>query len=320
MPMNVSFRIALIALATLLGGIIIILPVVPRRPVFQDAMSFAALFSVPDADKINVSENTPSLPPPSIASGAVVVYDPLGDAIIFAKNADKPLGIASITKIMTAAVTLERVGKDDIVEVHKEAIETEGNEGDLAVGEHFTVHDLIRVMLTASSNDAAVALAQYVGSLYGAVSFEESQKVFVRLMNETAGNLNLPNTHFENPTGLDIDESAGIISNISTAREITKLISYALRHPLIEHMHTLSSPISSQEGIAHTLSSTHILLANEPGIVSGKTGFTDATGGTLATVAEIPVGKLVVIAVLDSTRSDRFDDTLRLLDWLRLPR
>lgn len=316
MHATVLFRIALITLAALLGSVIIMLPVVPKRPVFQHTLSSATLYGVSDASTAGISE-IPSLSPPQITSGAAIVYDPLDNVIIFAKNAAKPLGIASITKIMTAVVALERIGKDDVVEIPEEAVETEGNEGELTIGEHFTLHDLVMVMLTTSSNDAAAALARHVGFLYGAISFEESQKVFVRLMNETAQKLNLPKTRFENPTGLDTDESAGIISNVSTAEEIAKLISYAIRYPLIEHIYAAPSAISSQENIVHPLSSTHTLLTNEPGVISGKTGFTDNAGGTLATVAEIPIGKLAIVVVLDSTRSDRFDDTLRLFDWLR---
>ena len=218
---------------------------------------------------------------------------------------------------MTAIVALERVGENDIIEVHTSAIETEGDEGALLDGEHFTLHNLIILMLTASSNDAAVAIAEHVGFLQGASSFEESQRIFVRLMNETAKNRNLKDTQFQNPTGLDIDETAGIVSNVSTARETAQLIGYALRYPLLYTMSPTLSTLLSEEGNVHILSPTHVLLMNESGVISGKTGFTDIAGGTLATVAEIPVGKLSIVVILGSTRNDRFQDTLHLLDWLR---
>lgn len=316
--MGSLFRFIAVCCALAGGALILALPLKVPHTNLNEATSYAALLNAGDVSTLDASK-TGSSSPPHITAEAAVVYDPLQNEFLFQKNADKLFGIASITKIMTAIVALEHVGENDMVEIHTSAIETEGDEGTLLDGEHFTLRNLIILMLTASSNDAAVAIAEHVGFLQGASSFEESQKIFVRLMNETARKIGLGNTHFQNPTGLDMDETAEIISNVSTARETAQLIGYALRYSLLSTMNPTFSTLLSEEGNTHVFSPTHVLLMNEPGVISGKTGFTDTAGGTLATVAEIPVGKLSVVVILNSTRSERFDDTLRLLGWLRTP-
>ncbi|OGZ54334.1 MAG: hypothetical protein A3H64_01555 [Candidatus Ryanbacteria bacterium RIFCSPLOWO2_02_FULL_45_11c] len=313
--MSPVFRYVVICCALIGGVLLLVVPLGPPRSPVNETSSYATLLNATDP----VSNEAPKITSrPQLTAQAAVVYNPLQNEFLFQKNAETVFGIASITKIMTAMVALERIGENDVIEIHKSAIETEGNEGTLTDGEHFTLGNLIILMLTASSNDAAVAIAEHVGFLYGASSFGESQTIFVRLMNETARNMGLANTHFKNPTGLDIDEEAGILSNVSTARETAQLIGHALRYPIVA-MRTAPPILSSEEGAIRTLSSTHVLLINEPGVISGKTGFTDTAGGTLVTTVEVPLGKLSVVVVLGSTRTDRFDDTLRLLDWLRAP-
>ncbi|OGZ46886.1 MAG: hypothetical protein A3J54_00300 [Candidatus Ryanbacteria bacterium RIFCSPHIGHO2_02_FULL_45_13b] len=314
--MESSSRFIGICCALLIGGALCL--TMPIKT--SHTSSYASLLQVVDPSIPDVSGMNSPLEPPRITAEAAVIYDPLQNEFLYQKNAQKPLGIASISKIMTAIVALERVGENDIVEIHASAIKTEGDEGALSDGEHFTLQNLIALMLATSSNDAAVAIAEHVGSLYGASSFEESQQMFVRFMNETAQKIGLENTHFKNPTGLDIDEEAGIVSNTSTAEETARLLGYALRYPTIYMMRQTPSILVSEEGREHPVSFTHALITNEAGVISGKTGFTDTAGGALATVTEIPVGKLSIVVVLNSTRTDRFDDTLRLLDWLRLPR
>src|SRR3989344_2044234 len=313
-----SYSLYIMGCCALVGAVLLFdVPIKSSRISSNETALYASLLPIIDQSSPDIAETTLP-PPPHLTAKAAIIYDPLQDKILFEKNAEKPFGIASITKIMTAIAALERVGENEIIEIRRSAIETEGNEGGFQDGERFTLRNLITIMLMASSNDAAVAIAEHVGFLYGASSFEESQEIFVRFMNETARNLGLANTHFRNPTGLDIDEEARILSNVSTARETAQLIGHALRYPIVA-MRTAPPILSSEEGAIRTLSSTHVLLINEPGVISGKTGFTDTAGGTLVTTAEVPLGKLSVVVVLGSTRTDRFDDTLRLLDWLRAP-
>lgn len=301
----------------LAGGVaLLMVPVAPPKTSLLEASPSAAFFS-PDTSSLGENETVQSATPPPISAGAVFVYDTTTGETLFQKNSDVSFGIASITKIMTALAALGRVGEEEIIPIQKEAVDTEGNEGGLHVGEHMRLSDLVILMLVSSSNDAAVAIADYVGRLYGAPTFEEAERVFVGMMNDTAREMGLQKTHFENPTGLDIDEAAGIISNTSTAKETATFVNHALRNSLIREVYNAPSDIISEEGFSHSLIPTHTLLLGEPGVIHGKTGFTDIAGGTLVTIAEIPLGKLVILIVLDATREGRFEDTLQLINWLR---
>lgn len=296
-----------------LGVLLFIVPVVPEQVSLRSSL---LQYHPPYATLLEASENPGLLPPPDLIAGAAVIYDPERDQILFQKQHTTPFGIASITKIMTALVALERVGESELIQISADAVKTEGVEGNLVVGEHISLHDLITLMMIASSNDAATAVAEHVGSIYGASTFEESQQIFVRMMNETAQRLGLQETTFNNPTGLDADEKAGLISNVSTAMDVARLIAYALKYPFVTSANTVSTVIS-QEGIEHPVLATHTLLTNETGMLGGKTGFTDFAGGALVTIAEVPLGKLSILVVLGSTREGRFYDTEQLLTWLR---
>ncbi|MEK7173576.1 MAG: serine hydrolase, partial [Patescibacteria group bacterium] len=260
-----------------------------------------------------------TLPPvPNLIAEAALVYDPLHDTVIFEKKSAQTFGIASITKVMTALVAFDRLGPEERILISRDAVLTEGSEGDLAVGEHFSLRDLAALMLTSSSNDAAAAMVEHIGRLYGAATFEESQIIFTRLMNEYAHGLNLTGTLFQNPTGLDLKENTSSASNISTAHDLALLMKHAYSHPLLADSAAAASiTVYSDEGRKHHADTTHDVLITNPGVISGKTGFTDAAGGALLTVAEAPLGQLSIIVVLGSTREGRFTDTKALLDWLR---
>ncbi|TSC80883.1 MAG: D-alanyl-D-alanine carboxypeptidase [Parcubacteria group bacterium Gr01-1014_29] len=318
----------LVTCVLLLGSMMLFIPVSPHLFPSQQPPLYATLLESlrPLAEISSGQESLPSpLEDPELVEGlpdlvasAALAYNPVTKHVSFQKNADAVFGIASITKIMTALVALEHVGKDDIVRVSTDAIGTEGAEGDLMVEEHFTLQDLIALMMTGSSNDAAAALAEHIGSLYGAASFKESQDFFTGMMNEKAQVLGMHHTRYQNPTGLDRDEEAGILSNSSTARDLAILIEYTLQYyPAIWEANTQALSLTSQEGFVHHVATTHNLLESMPGIISGKTGFTDTAGGALITIADVPLGEKHSIIILGSTLPDRFSDTERLVEWLR---
>lgn len=253
--------------------------------------------------------------PPTVAAQAALVYDPVNDKALYARNEDGALPIASITKIMTALVSLERVSPDDIVIISQEAVSTEGISGKLFVYEHLKVRDLVAMMMLESSNDAASALAEHVGKIYGAESYADAQDVFTRLMNEKAVILGLQKTAFKNPTGLDMADATP--SNYSSARDLAKLAAYISQSPTIWNLsRDVSLKITSQEGIVHELRNINRLADEQPGILGSKTGFTDAAGGSMLTLVETPLGQPKIIVVLGSTHEDRYLDTVKLVDWL----
>ena len=116
--------------------------------------------------------------------------------VLFQKESNEVLPIASLTKLMTAEVVLKNYELSQVVEISKTAVAIEGESGKLKIGEIFKVQDLLYPLLMESSNDVAQALSEVIG-----------ERAFVDLMNFEAENLGLKNTNFVNPTGLDPDET-----------------------------------------------------------------------------------------------------------------
>src|SRR5574340_40631 len=198
--------------------------------------------------------------PPRVA--AVAWYLVGGDGAVLAEHDARALRApASITKLMTAIVTLEHTRLSDVVEVSPRAARVGQSTADLRPDEDLTVAQLLRAMLVPSANDAAEALALYVG--------QGSQDRFVALMNADARRLGLTDTHFENPHGLDQR------GHVTSARDATRLVRYALGIPVIRRalQHTTVSLPGGRE-----LETTDDLLSSCPPLVAGKTGHTRHAG------------------------------------------
>ena len=133
--------------------------------------------------------------PPPVDARAVIVADGRTGDVLYAENADRRMAMASITKLMTALVTLEHARPGGVVTVSPRAIGKGGSSIFLTAGEQLTVRDLLAAALIQSANDAAFALAAHVG--------DGSVPRFVQLMNEKAAELGLEDTHFVRPDGLD---------------------------------------------------------------------------------------------------------------------
>ena len=152
---------------------------------------------------------------PTINSRAYVVIDRKSNTVLIGKNENQRKKMASTTKIMTALIVIENANLSDTVEISKKAANTGGSRLGLKTGDKITVLDLLYGLMMRSGNDAAVALAEYVaGSING----------FADLMNNRAKELNLPNTHFVTPHGLDKDE------HYTTAYELALLSNYAMNN------------------------------------------------------------------------------------------
>ena len=212
-----------------------------------------------------------------------------GDGAVLARHgAADPRAMASITKLMTALVVLEHAQLDDVVRVSPQAASIGESTVYLRAGEELTVAELLRATLIPSANDAAEALALHVG--------RGSADRFVGLMNAKAEQLGLSDTHFENPHGLDEP------GHVSSARDVTALVRYALGIPFIRDALSRSS-VSLPGG--RTFESTDDLLVSWPPLVGGKTGHTRAAGWSQTAAAQRG-GTTVYGAVLGSdTRSSR---------------
>jgi D-alanyl-D-alanine carboxypeptidase (penicillin-binding protein 5/6) len=234
--------------------------------------------------------------PPAVKAKAVVVADGTGE-VLYSYNGDQRRAIASLTKIMTALVTLARTKPATKVTVEGPAPAVGESTFGLREGEKLRVRDLLTAALVQSANDAAYALATHIG--HGKV------KRFVRLMNERAAVLGLDDTHYARPDGLDAK------GGYSTASDVFAIAREAMKH------HIFRKIVKMRGGIVagRRLYVWNDLLSTYPGAIGVKTGHTDRAGWS--EVAAAKRDGLVLYAVLlgSPSRERRNKDLAKLLDW-----
>jgi D-alanyl-D-alanine carboxypeptidase len=243
----------------------------------------------------------------SAASAISVFLDHQGNKrILFSKESQKVLPIASLSKLMAADVILENYDLSQEIEITEQAVATEETAGGFTAGEVFFTQGLLYSSLIESSNDATAALIEVIG-----------ETTFVNLMNLTAENLGLKNTYFVDAIGLDPDGPEESI-NRSTAEDMANFSVYLLENkPRILGILSLTEfDFYAASGVFHhTIKNTNELLGEVPGIIAGKTGKTPIAGGCLIIIMEAPAkeGKIVNV-ILGST--DRFGEMKKLIGWL----
>lgn len=237
---------------------------------------------------------------PKINSRYAVVLDRQSKAILYGKNETTKTKMASTTKIMTALIVIENTNLNNIVEVSAKAAATGGSRLKLKAKDKITVRDLLYGLMLRSGNDAAVTLAEYVGG---------SVAEFAALMNEKAEELELKNTHFETPHGLDSDE------HYTTPYELAILADYALNNKVFAEIVKIKTCTITINGYARTISNTNELLGNLDGVYGVKTGFTNGAGRCLVT--SIKRGDLDVICVVlgADTKKIRTVDSVKLIEY-----
>jgi D-alanyl-D-alanine carboxypeptidase (penicillin-binding protein 5/6) len=208
-----------------------------------------------------------------------------------------PLPIASITKLMTVIVALRHSRLDDVVTVSRRAAEVGESSIYLRKGERLTVRELVEAALIQSANDAAVALAEYVGG---------NQAGFVAMMNEEAQRLGLHDTHFANPDGLDAP------GHYSSAHDVTKLARIAMRNPVIRDIVGHSTETIAGGRILYTWND---LLGTFPGVFGVKTGHTGAAGWSEVAAARAHGVTIYATLLGGLTRDGRDADLSALLAW-----
>jgi D-alanyl-D-alanine carboxypeptidase len=242
--------------------------------------------------------------PEILAKSAIILnFKPASEKgnVLYQKNPNQVLPVASLTKIMTAIVVLENFNPDEVIKVSKNSITITGDKGGLIRDEELKVKDLLYVMLMESSNDAAMSLTEDNHRLV----YNE----FINLINSKVGELGLKNTSFVDPTGLSAD-------NQSTVLEIADLTKYAFKFPLIlEILKTPETTISSIDNkFIHNLTTTNNLLGKIPQIIGGKTGYTEEAGGCMLTVSNISNNYLITVILASPQRED---DTEKLINWVQ---
>ena len=239
---------------------------------------------------------------PKLDAPAAILADLDEGQVMFAKAPEIGRPIASLTKVMTALIVLERRELDDVIEVSAAAIFDDDDYGasstlGLRTGERRTVRELLDALMLQSANDAALALAIDIGG---------SQQGFVDLMNQRARGLGLLRTEFFSPNGLD-DRGR------STASDLLALTLAAYAAPGFARIVAARfREIPAPEGPPRRVQNRNALLWLYPGAIGAKTGFTAVAGNCLIATAER--GDRRLVAVVLGSRREAFSDAATLLD------
>ncbi len=245
---------------------------------------------------------------PDISASSAAVARIADGQVLFSKNPDVFLPIASITKLMTAVIFLENADLFDLVEISSLAKKPEEDGEKISIipaGEFLKSEDILKLMIIGSFNDSARAAAEYVSGKEGGVSFGQ-------LMNKKAEELGMPHSRFDNPAGLDS------IENFSTAEDLAKFASYITKnHPRIWDISRIyETDIFSKAGNKYHIINTNRLLAEITDIVGTKTGSTDGAKESLMLVVNVLKNDPIVFVILRS--DDRMKDAKTLIAWVKI--
>jgi len=297
-------------LAVMLAGLVIVNVLFVFDPSKKDNFANAEpAFNSSQAYLLPVSEpsyfpiyDSTKMEKPVIDAKAGIIYDTRSGKFLFAKNPRIKLPVASLTKILSSIIVLENLDTKETVIIPKEVLKVDEEKQSLYLGEEITVQNLLKLMLIESSNDAAYALAWYANS---------RGVNFVDKMNEKARLLNMNDSNFLDPAGLNDDA-------YSTVEDLVRLVKYSLRHDLIWEILTEKSIIvkSTDGKIEHKVENTDQLLGVIPDIFGGKTGYTDNALGCMILVVDIPDKNDKLISVVLGSQS-RFEDTKKLINWTK---
>lgn len=270
------------------------------------AMVAALLLQLALAPLAAVNAAPAPLAEETITSKAAILVDAATGAVLFEKNADEALPVASITKVMTLLLIFEaldagRFSLNDTVTVSQYAAGMGGSQVLLDAGGNYLASDLIKSIIVASANDASVAMAEY---LYGT---EES---FVAKMNERAKQLGMENTLFTNCNGLpNADEGM-------SARDVAVMSRELIRHETyFQYSKIWLDEITHEGGRVTMLTNTNKLIRNYDGCDGIKTGFTNAAGFCLSASAKKADTRMIAVVLGGTDSKTRFAEAEKLLNY-----
>jgi D-alanyl-D-alanine carboxypeptidase len=234
-----------------------------------------------------------------IHAETAALIDVTSGVILYSKQGNKQMRIASLTKVMTAIVAIEQGTLSDAIEINKRAVGKEGSSIYLKLGEQMSLQNLLYGLMLRSGNDAATAIAEHIGG---------SEQGFVYLMNEKAIMLGMNHSHFMNPHGLDVKE------HYSTAEDMARLTAYALRNPVFldivkTKVKKVPNPNASWN---YVWANKNKMLSLYPDADGVKTGYTKLAKRCLISSATRSGQQLAVITLNDS---DDWADHSKLLDY-----
>lgn len=249
------------------------------------------------------------------AEAAYSVYLKDGDKqVLFSRNRNERLPIASLTKLMTALIVYEKYDLSQPIGVPESDYFTDSHLNDLRVFADTTFKELLYPLLLESNNSGAYAAATAPEN----IDFDD----FIEMMNRQASELGMRRTVYHNPSGLDTVKGV----NLSTARDISKLVEELLKYDLFwDILQKRSYEIHSHRSSVHySIETTNRFLdgtyfSKRPDwhqdIIGGKTGFTYQAMGCLVMVLEVDEGHMINVILGANGREDRFEEMEKLIDW-----
>ena len=256
-----------------------------------------------DSDEVQEQLQEATVEPtkvPTLNSRAAIIYDRISKTILYGKQENTKRPMASTTKVMTSIVVLEKAKLSDVVEVSKKAAGTGGSRLGLKTGDKITVHDLLYGLMLCSGNDAAVPLAEYVGG---------SVAEFAEFMNQKSKELELKNTSFVTPHGLDAQE------HYTTAYELAKMTDYALNIQEFYKIVGTKEYTISINGESKNIRNTNELLGNLNGVYGVKTGFTNGANRCLVTSTKRDDMDIICVVLGADTKKNRTQDSAKLIEY-----
>lgn len=238
----------------------------------------------------------------SLEARSAIVWDVVKEKEIFTKHADKPLPLASLTKVMTALTIEGKLSAGQEVMITPEDLAPDGD-SQLVVGDSWRAGDLRDFTLLTSSNDGAFALAAVSGKT----------ESFVNDMNRTALSIGLSNSKFFNEHGLDTATDKG--GAYGSAKDMALLFEYILKnHPEILEATRYKNLEFKSARETYDVGNTNTITDKIPGLIASKTGYTDLAGGNLVVAFDAGLNRPIIISVLGSSEEGRFADVLQLVE------
>lgn len=237
---------------------------------------------------------------------SAILIEPSTNSVLYEYNIHERRPPASMTKLMTMLLIMEaiddgRINLDDMVTISSNAAGMGGSQVFLQANMQISVHELLKGIAIASGNDAAVAMAEYIGG---------TTEEFVNKMNERASELNLENTNFVNVHGLDAE------NHYSSAYDMAQIARELLKHEkILEYTSLYEDYLEKPDGTKTWLVNTNKLVRFYPGVDGLKTGFTNPAGYCLTATASKNNIRFITVVMGEDTPENRSADTTSLLNY-----
>lgn len=241
-----------------------------------------------------------------ISAKSAILVDFNTGKVLYSKNENEPLAMASMTKVMSMLLIMEKIDEgslkyDDIVEISTESSSMGGSQIFLNPGDKYKVIDLLKGVAMASANDAVVALAE---KTYG------SKEHFIEAMNKKAESLGLKNTHFVNVHGLDEE------GHYSSAYDMSVMARELLKHEkILDFTRVYEEYLTKPDGSQIWLVNTNKLVRFYDGVDGLKTGFTQKAGYCLTATGKKNNLRLISVVMAEESIEKRSSDTVKLLNY-----